>query len=190
MGKQISNQVKTINKKSHLKNTPKSKSSSSKSLSTSQKSLKTSTSMSSKQEKQSTPIKVQTKTIKKKVYKKTPIKASIKPVVLISKRQPKKTERALESAEQAKLFQTLKLTVPVVKTKSPTKQKVSKKVSFNLKGVVIQKAKALVKKKNLPHKVKQPLQSIMKQVSVEDRITDLEKKVAEIFQILNSKKLK
>jgi len=44
------------------------------------------------------------KVIKKKVHKKTPLKTAVQPLVLHTKRSIKKTERALESAEQAKLF--------------------------------------------------------------------------------------
>ena len=49
---------------------------------------------------------------KKKIYKKTPLKSQTKELIVHSKRQTKKTERAIESAEQAKLFQTLKIKAP------------------------------------------------------------------------------
>ena len=128
----------------------------------------------------------------KKVYKKTPLKSHTKDLIVHSKRQTKKTERAIESAEQAKLFQTLKLKAPETKKEKeePKKKKadIKKKVSFNLKQHIIEKKKKAPKK--TIEKKQKPLQGIIKQNGLEDRVTELEKKVKEIFQILKSKNLK
>lgn len=130
---------------------------------------------------------------KKKVYKKTPLKSQTNDLIIHSKRPTKKTERAIESAEQAKLFQTLKLKAPETKKEKEQpkikKAERKKKVSFNLKHHIIEKEKKAPKKTTIEKKQK-PLQGIIKQNGFEDRVTELEKKVKEIFQILKSKNLK
>lgn len=120
------------------------------------------------------------------IYRKTPMKSDVSAPVLHSKRRIKKTERAVESAEQAKLFQTFKSFGVPPKAQKPEAQKSrsngKKRVSFNLKTQFIDKPKPLGKKASI-HK-ERPLQGIMKSNNVESRVLDLEKKVAEIFKIL------
>lgn len=150
------------------------------------KQLKSSTSHPKKPSKPSKTLK---KAIKKpKIYKKTPIKPNS--LIISSKRQPKKTEKAIESAEQANLFQILK--TQTFTARSPEKSRKptnNKKVSFNLKAVELIKGKS----PKISKTSKKPLQSIMKAVvssSLEDRVSALERQIQEIFAILkkNSKK--
>jgi len=189
MGKQI-----PINNKTNKKVSAKSnKNLIFSSKSHSKKTSKSSTSLSKKGAVSPKSSNQLNKQIKKKVYKKTPIKSSPKPLVLHSKRQAKKTERAIESAEQAKLFQILKTKRPITKKQSPKKTNKSlnnnKKVSFDLNLKKIQKLTGISKKPIVMIKEK-PLQGIIKQVTAEERIRDLETKVKEIFQILKSKNIK
>lgn len=184
--------TKQISKSKSNKPIAKSKSSSSKSHTNSPKVLKSSTSVSKKHSKTSkSPI----KTLKKKIFKKTPIKSSSQTNQLLStKRAHKLTERAIESAQQAKLFQNLKGGITTLKPKSPIKsqktgEKNHKKVSFNLKSHdMISKVKKSHQSEHV--KKQKPLQGIIKQLSLEDRVGDLEAKIKEVFQILTEKNKK
>lgn len=159
------------------------------------KAVKSSTSHPKKSAKAAKPAH---KPIKKsKVYKKTPLKSSFsKPdsLIISSKREPKKTEKAIESAEQANLFKMLK-TPYFSKPKAPKKSR-NKKVSFNLSHVEVIKGKSQEtprKPAKIAKVARKPLQSIMKpsvSSALEDRVGALERQIQEIFAILtkNSKK--
>lgn len=158
--------------------------------------LKSSLIIEKKEQKTKKSVSFSSKDIKKntqkpKVYKKTPLKTEDDTLILHSKRQHKKTERAIESAEQAKLFQILKYRFPPNPAKTPAKKPSisteKKKVSFNLGAVED------TKRKNSPNhtndkKDKKPLQGIMKQTSLEDRLINIEKHIKEIFEILKKTK--